>query len=256
MIKKIKMKKTLVIIMAVYSAAVFGQKVSDYKYVSIPQKFETFKGNTFGLEAFLAKGLAAKNYTVLPAHIDQWPAEAKDNSCNIVNAEVINDKSLFTNKVIVQFKDCNKKVIFESKGRSDIKEFETGYPDALKDALLKVASSNPVEMLPAVQKKVSDQVASVSEPVAQSTSVAPTAGNFSNGKTDVQKIQIDASQFILAKSGSSVPFAVFKNSSKKDVFIVKLADGNSTVGYFENGSIVIDIPQSDGRYTKEVFTGK
>jgi len=53
-----------------------------------------------------------------------------------------------------------------------------------------------------------------------------------------------------------VPFAVFKNSSKKDVFIVKLADGNSTVGYFENGSIVIDIPQSDGRYTKEVFTGK
>ncbi len=46
------MKKTLVIIMAVYSAAVFGQKVSDYKYVSIPQKFETFKGDTFGLEAF------------------------------------------------------------------------------------------------------------------------------------------------------------------------------------------------------------
>lgn len=249
------MKKILILVLAGCSAAIFGQKVSDYKYVSIPQKFETFKGDSFGLESFLANALKAKKYVVLPASIDQWPTEAKDNSCNILNAEVINDKSLFTNKVIVQFKDCNKKILLESKGRSDIKEFETGYPDALKDALTKVGSSAPVDILPAVQTKTSN-VTSVSEPLPQSSSAAPTTNNYSNGKVNVQRIQIDSNQFILAQSGTSVPFAVFKTSSKKDVFIVKLADGNTTVGYFDNGNIVIDTPQTDGRYSKEVFIGK
>nr|WP_315032789.1 hypothetical protein [uncultured Chryseobacterium sp.] len=249
------MKKISTFLLAACSAVVFGQNVSDYKYVSIPEKFDSFKKDSFGLETFLAKALKGKNYVVLPASIDQWPSEARDNSCNIVNANVLNDSSLFTNKVILQLTDCNKKVILESKGRSDIKEFETGYPDALKQALMKVGASNPVGMLPPAQAQTSN-VSSVSSNSTSVSSVAPSASNYSNGKIDLQKIQIDGGQFILAKSGSSVPFAIFKSSSKKDVFIVKLADGNTSLGYFENGNIVIDIPQADGRYTKEVFTGK
>ncbi|WP_228451944.1 hypothetical protein [Chryseobacterium sp. G0186] len=253
------MKKLSIVLLAIASTAAFGQNVSDYKYISVPEKFQTFKNNSYGLEAYLSKALKTKNYVVLPASIDQWPSEAKDNSCNVLNADVQNDKSLFTNKVILQFKDCNNKVILESKGRSDIKEFEEGFPDALKQALVKVTTSSPTAILPAkVQaSNVSNtaQTTAASSEVATST-VSSAAGSYSNGKIDVQKIQIDANQFILAKSGSSVPFAVFKVTSRKDVFIVKLADGSTTIGYFENGNIVIDIPQADGRYSKEVFTGK
>lgn len=244
-------------VLAICSTVAFAQKVSDYKYVMIPEKFQTFK-NSYGLEAHLAKALQGKKYEVLPEGMDRWPAEARNNSCNVVNAEVINDKSLFTNKVILQFKDCNKKVIFESKGRSDIKEFEEGFADALKQALTQVGVSNPVAMLPARTSEVAQNVqTTVSEPETTTvTTTAPAANNYSNGKEALQKIQVDANQFILAKSGSSVPFAVFKTTSKKDVFIVKLADGNTTIGYFEKGNIVIDIPQADGRYAKEVFAGK
>ncbi|MFP3835414.1 hypothetical protein [Chryseobacterium sp. SIMBA_028] len=254
------MKKISILLLALCSTAIFGQSVSDYKYISVPGKFQTFKNNSYGLEAYLSKALKNKSYVVLPASVDQWPSEAKDNSCNVVTADVLNDKSLFTNKVILQFKDCNNKVILESKGRSDIKEFEEGFPDALKQALVKVGASSPKAMLPAQTQSsnITNTVqTSSSETVAPSSvSSTATAGNYSNGKIDLQKIQIDANQFILAKSGSSVPFAVFKTTSKKDVFIVKLADGNTTVGYFENGNIVIDIPQADGRYSKEVFAGK
>lgn len=255
MIKSDKMKKISMFVLAICSTAVFAQKVSDYKYVMIPEKFQTFKNSSFGLEAYLAKALQGKKYEVLPESIDKWPSEARNNSCNVINAEVLNDKSLFTNKVILQFKDCNKKVILESKGRSDIKEFEEGFPDALKHALTQVAFSNPVDMLPA---QTSDAVQTVQNTVSEpvTSSVTPTANIYSNGKSDLQKIQVDAGQFILAKSGSSVPFAVFKTTSKKEVFIVKLADGNTTIGYFENGNIVIDMPQADGRYSKEIFTGK
>lgn len=242
-------------VLAVCSTIAFAQKVSDYKYIMIPEKFQTFK-NSYGLEASLAKALQGKKYEILPEAMDKWPTVARNNSCNVVTAEVVNDKNLFTNKVILQFKDCNKKVIFESKGRSDIKEFEEGFADALKEALTKVGVSSPVEMLPSRTPDAAQTVVHNTTAEPSTSSAAPAANAYSNGKSDLQKIQVDANQFILAKSGSSVPFAVFKTTSKKDVFLVKLADGNTTIGYFENGNIVIDMPLGDGRYSKEVFAGK
>ncbi len=105
-------------------------------------------------------------------------------------------------------------MIFESKGRSDIKEFEEGFADALKQALTTVGVSNPVAMLPARTSEVTENVQkTVSEsPISSAT---PSANTYSNGKSELQKIQVDAGQFILASSGSSVPFAVFKTTSKK-----------------------------------------
>ncbi|CAD0223455.1 hypothetical protein KYG33_18105 [Chryseobacterium sp. D764] len=246
------MKKLSILMLAVSSTMVFAQKVSDYKYVSVPEKFETFKED-YGLKNFFIKALAGKKYIVLPVIKDNWPAEAKSNFCNVVNADVINDKNLFKNKVIVQFKDCNNNLILESKGGSKIKEYEEGLQDAIKEALIKIPLSNPVAFLPASTK---GQNTSPEPAVSVASTTTPEANSYSNGKLDLQKIQIDPNQFILAKSGSSVPFAAFKTTSKNSVFIVKLADGNTTLGYFENGSIVIDIPQADGRYSKEVFVAK
>lgn len=246
------MKKVSTLLLAVCSTMIFAQKVSDYKYVAVPEKFETFKED-YGLKDFFTKALKGKKYIVLPVIKDNWPPEAKSNFCNVINADVINDKSLFKNKVILQFKDCNNNMILDSKGGSKIKEFEEGLQDALREALIKVSISNPVALLPATTTNAITQNSS-SEPVR--STATPESSNFSNGKLDLQKIQIDPSQFILAKSGSSVPFAVFKATSKDSVFIVKLADGNATIGYFENGNIVIDIPQADGKYTKEIFTAK
>jgi hypothetical protein len=246
------MKKLSMLMLTVCSTIIFAQKVSDYKYVTVPEKFETFKED-YGLKNFFTKALTGKKYIILPVIKDNWPSEAKSNFCNVVNADVINDKNLFKNKVILQFKDCNNNLILESKGGSKIKEFEEGLQDALREALIKVPVSNPVAILPASTNGQSTS----SEPVVSVTSTTtPEANNYSNGKLDLQKIQIDTNQFILAKSGSSVPFAAFKTTSKNSVFLVKLADGNTTIGYFENGSIVIDMPQVDGKFSKEVFAAK
>lgn len=264
MIKMKDMKKLSILMLAICSTAIFGQKVSDYKYVLIPEKFESFKGNSYGLEETLAKALKNKKYEVLPANIDQWPSEARDNSCNVVKADVLNVKSMFKNKLMLVVKDCNNKVLLESNGSSSIKEFEEGLADALKMALINVGNSNPVAMQPAKNhaSMTSTTIAgntaqsSVSETAVSVPVTGSSTGNYSNGKVDVQKIQIDANQFILAKSGSSVPFAIFKTTSKKDVFLVKLSDNTTTIGYFENGNIVIDIQQADGRSSKEIFTQK
>ncbi|PQA92592.1 hypothetical protein B0A69_14075 [Chryseobacterium shigense] len=246
------MKKISVVASFFLITTVFGQKVSDYKYISVPEKFKDFDKESYGLETALVKGLTNKKYTVFNGK--DWPAEVKDNPCSVLYANVLDNSSFLKNKVLIEVKDCNEKVVFSSKGSSSIKEYKEGFQDALKQAVIAVPVSYPVEIVqtePAPVQSVSKNETSSSAPVSESTS-----GKYTNGKLNLQKIQVDTNQFILADSGSSVPFAVFKTSSKKDVFRVKLADGTYTIGYFENGNIVIDIPQSNGGFVKEVFSSK
>jgi len=143
------------LMLAVCSTIAFAQKVSDYKYVAVPEKFETFKED-YSLKDLFSKAMAGKKYIALPVIKDNWPSDAKNNYCNVVTADILKDKSLFKNKLIVQFKDCNNKMILETRGSSNIKDFEEGFHDALKQALIAVPVSNPVALLPASTNVVSD----------------------------------------------------------------------------------------------------
>lgn len=233
----------------------FGQKVSDYKYISIPVKFETFKED-FGLADLLTKTLRSKNYTVIPSDKLRWPAEAQANPCNVLMADVVNDSGFLRNKVLLQFKDCNSKVISSAKGASNIKDFKEGYQDALKQTFVSVSPANPVNNPTVAQTNVQETAVSAQSANNLPSMVDNSAVRFSNGKIDLQKVQIDNTQFILVNSGSSSPFATFKTTTKSDVFRVKLQNGESTLGYYENGNIVIEILQPNGEYIKEIFVKK
>jgi len=233
----------------------FGQKVSDYKYISLPVKFETFKED-FGLADLLTKTLRSKNYTVIPSDKLQWPAEAQANPCNVLMADVVNDSGFLRNKVLLQFKDCNSKVISSAKGASSIKEFKEGFQDALKQTFVSVSPANPVNNSIAAQASVQETAVSVQSANNLPSIADNSAVRFSNGKIDLQKVQIDNTQFILVNSGSSSPFATFKTTTKSDVFRVKLQNGEPTLGYYENGNIVIEIPKSKEEYAKEIFVAK
>jgi hypothetical protein len=254
MIKIKKMKKLSILILTVCSMLAFGQKVSDYKYISVPVKFETFNDD-FGLGELLIKNLRSKNYTIVPTDKLQWPSDAQSNPCSVLMADIINDSGFLRNKVSVQFKDCNDKIISSVKGTSSIKEYKEGYQDALKQTYVSISPANPINQ---VQSKVQVETPANTQ-VATNTVSASTdnsAQKFSNGKMDLQRIQIDNSQFILVGSNSSSPFATFKATTKSDVFRVKLQNGDSTLGYFENGNVVIEIPQGNGEYSKEIFSKK
>lgn len=245
------MKKLSIAILTVCSMLAFGQKVSDYKYISLPAKFETFNQD-FGLEELLTKTLRSKNYIVISSNKLQWPAEAQANPCNVLMADILNDSGFLRNKVMLQFKDCHDKVISSIKGASNIKDFKEGYQDALKQTFVSISPANPMNRIAEPHSGVQD-VAVTAQLVEAADSEAV---KFSNGKTDLQKIQIDPSQFILVGNNSSSPFATFKATTKADVFRVKLQNGESTLGYYENGNIVIEIPQDNGNYIKEIFTKK
>lgn len=248
------MKKLSVLISSFCVMLSYAQKVSDYKYVVVPSSFESFKKNNYGLSAFLTKNMKSKQYVVISENRGQWPEEANANPCSVLNADVVNDSNFLRNKVILEFKDCNSKVISSEKGSSSIKEYEEGFKEALSKSLVNLSVSRPVENTTfkhetQVIKETTQQAPKVSEQKSQ----ASKAEKYSNGKLSLQKIQIDATQFILVDGNSSVPFATFKETTKKDVFRVKLGSGESTTGYFENGNLVIEISKGNDEYSKEVF---
>lgn len=180
---------------------------------------------------------------------------------------------MFRNRVKLQFTNCQKKVVSETKGNSLYKEYDLGFEDALNLSLKTIPSSspNPNLFVSNIKENVKEQPAKpidvkeikeiVTEaPATPATSVKSVelkkAESYTNGKVNLQKVQISKDQFILVSSASSVPFATFKNTAKADVYRVTLENGTSTLGYYENGNLVIEIPTSDGDFKKEVFMAK
>lgn len=248
------MKKLSLAILTAGFTMTFAQKVSNYKYIVVPNSFETFKKQNYGLSNVLAKSLKAKQYIVLSDNRGEWSSEANSNQCNVLNADIVNDSGFLRNKVLVVFKDCNNKVIASQKGSSSIKEFEEGFQDALKRALMSVPVANPKEiktenLTQELQTESVNEVASLKKETTTEKTIT-----YTNGKLIVQKIQLEDNQFIFVENNSSVPFATFKPTTRKDSFKVKLQSGENTFGYLENGNIIIEIPKGNDEYSKEIFS--
>lgn len=256
------MKKIATLLSIILITLIKAQTVSDYRYISVPSELTDFKENrSYGLNMILEKSLKGKKYTILTENKSNWPADALSNPCKVLNADILNEKSMFRNKIILQFKDCSNQVVLAEKGNSAIKEFEPGYQDALKQALVKIPVSNPsskIENLADSKPQESvklQEVVKMSEVTKQDQAVpqTATAQRYTKGNLSLQKIQIAEDHFILVDGNSSVPFATFKSTAKKDVYRVKLGTGESTIGYYENGNIIIEMPKNNGEFSNEVF---
>lgn len=231
----------------------FGQNISDYKYIYVSKDLDK-KINDYQLDKILATSLKTKKYVVIQDKMENWPTELRDNKCQVLKANILDDSSFLKNKIKVVYKDCNEKTILEAKGASSEKDYELGYPEALKESLMKVPMSNPKETIaitPVTEKPI-EQIIEKDTPKSTSTQ----ASVFTNGKETFQRIDIGNGQFILVNPNSSTPYATFKESTKKIAYHVKLQNGETTLGYLENGNIILEIPQSNDTYKKEVFQPK
>lgn len=243
------------------SAFFFGQTISGYRYITVSQS-KDFANDKFGLYTLLSSKLQTKGYTVLGNDRALWPADAASDPCSVLQGNVENISSLLKNKLRISFVDCRGNAVGSFEGRSNIKEYEEGYQDALTLATNLFPGYNTVvtnadtkthevdDVKPKTVTKTDTKVEKV-EPTVQNS-----AQKFSNGSLDLNRIIISDSQFILASADNSVPFAIFKESTKKEIYRVQLQDGTQTLGYLENGNLVIEMPNPDGSFRKETFTRK
>lgn len=257
------MKKILHLSFFILFAAAYSQNISNYEYVSIAAKTGNFESAKYGLNGILNSKLKAGKYEIVGESSESWPDAAKKNPCGVLKAEIEDTSSFLKNKVQVNFKDCSGKTLASFEGKSNIKEYEPGFKDALNMALKNLPASNPVK-LAVITENPKHTVAAEAEPVKPTA--AQTQNNtiktenkaeiFSNGKMMLNRIFISDSQFILANPNNSTPYAIFKESTKKEVYRVQLQDGTQTLGYLEDGNIVIEVAHNDGSFKKEIYSRK
>lgn len=223
----------------------------------IPSNFSDFEGNKFNLRKVLISKLADKKFTVL----DEKSAENLTNidRCSYATADVLNTSSMFKNKITLVFKDCYGKEIFKNQGISNEKSFDVGYPEALIAALnavqisapkfmdTKVAATQTNTENPVIQKQNTD----TEKKVEISNSIS-TADRFKLNGEVFQKVKLANGNFEL-KTLSGNQVAVFAPSTKSGVYRVILPNGSMTLGYAENNNLVIEMPNLDGSFRKEIF---
>ena len=249
--------------------AVDAQKLSDYKYLYIPQDFKDFQHNQFELNSTLVKNLKTKGYEVIQTENRLWPEELKQEPCKVAVINVIKSGNMFKTKLTLEAKDCNGKVLISQQGASDEKDYETGYNEALQNILKSFPNSAPLFKFSEVkaifvEKKESTVVKaeeinksrSVVQPKSDPKTVSNNVENYTNGKVMLQKVIIGKGKFILINKNSSDPFATFSESTKEGIYRVVLENSLLTLGYVENGNYVIEIPVKDGSFRKEIFERK
>lgn len=269
--------KSLLNLMLLFSfIGLSAQSVSDYAFVYVPKKFKDFKtNNEYNLNKILSQKLKDKNYSVLNEDPEKWDIALKQNSCSVLNAEVLNDSNMFKNRLKLTFTDCSGKTILSIPATGDFKEYDKGYQDALLKAVAKVPSSTstqrnlpvmheenlslnqPVTTIRDQQEPASTNLQPVNNSLSQNTSPSENKAEVYTGNNKIyNKVNLSAGQFIFTSTNSSVPFAAFKQSTKPGVYRVQLENGSQTLGYDEGNSLVIEIPLADGGYKKEIFLRK
>lgn len=258
------MKKFLQILPLFLIISLFGQNVSDYQYIYVPQKFNDFEQNKYGLNDLLQAKLKQKRFIILNENKTEWPMEAKQDPCEVLNADVVNTSNIFKNRLKIEFKDCQNKTIASIEGKSFIKEFDEGLRDALQNATNSIAISNYKKAVALQKEESQKEKQSVEEvkniqivPAPKTLATADQKAEvYQNGSLTLHQIFLTNGEFILVNPNNSIPYATFKPSTKKEVYRVQLQDGNSTIGYLENGTIVVELTNTDGSLRKEIFEKK
>ena len=245
-------KRFLKFIFLLFFIAINSQKVSDslsdlkeYSVIYVPKQFKDSKVNQYGLNDLLSKELKSKKFQV--------NNEIINFNCESVKVEISDNSTMFSNRILINFIDCHDKIIATYNGKSSIKDFEPGMRNALENAIKNIPVSNPFSenvVLVGIDKKSAKEIGTIvkAEDLQESS-----LENYTNGIITLKKTFSPHAEFILKNPKDNIPYAIFRKSTKKDVYRVQLNDGSFTIGYLENGKIVIEILDDDGSLRTEIF---
>lgn len=153
--------------------AVFSQNdINNYKYFSVPDRFDFLKSTDQYQVNSLTKFLLEKNGFLVLDTSSNYPSDLVNNRCLLLNVNVEKIKGFLNTKLEVQFRNCKNELVFKSAiGTSKLKDFRKGYHAALRAAFESVAELNYSYKTP-ISAKVIEKI-TVPTPVEVITPPAP-----------------------------------------------------------------------------------
>lgn len=114
--------------------------LNQYKYFSVPERFEFLKESDQYQVNSLTKFLLQKNGLIVLQSDDDYPEDLASNRCLMAQVEVVKLKGFLKTKLQVQFKNCRNEVIYTSDiGMSREKEYIKAYHQALRGAFKSIS---------------------------------------------------------------------------------------------------------------------
>lgn len=135
--------KLIAIFVASQTLLTAQTNLDQYKYVSVPNRFDFMKSSDQFQISSLAKFLLTKNKFTVLENLEKYPADLAANQCLLLNLNVEQIKGFLKTKLEVQFLNCKNQMVFKSDiGMSREKDFKTAYHQALRDAFSSVSEAN------------------------------------------------------------------------------------------------------------------
>ena len=135
-----------IIIIFLFHLPVFTQNssnINDYKYVSVPDRFDFLKTSDQYQLNSLTEFLLKKNGFIVMNELKYYPSDLTENTCLLLDVNVEKIKSFLKTKLQVQFKNCKNQIIFKSEiGVSNEKDFKTAFHEALRASFISIGDAN------------------------------------------------------------------------------------------------------------------
>ena len=233
-----------------------AQESNTYKYVQVPEKFDSFdEKNEYELNALAAFLFEKYGFKVFYKE----PIPGNIRPCGVLRAGVENNSGWFNSKLQVTLQDCRQEVIFTSEeGKSREKEYKISYQLALRDAFESLENfdvspavaglgaakftNTEEEDIMATEEKVQEHIAFEKDPLK--SGITEEERRFGNGGQTYILIK-NASGFALFKEGQEEKFATLLKSGGGDNYIYSSENlrGNA---YFEaSGDLVVEYLDSN-----------
>lgn len=126
-----------ILVIALISSLSFSQSsLNDYEMAIIPSKFKfQDEDNQYRINLTIKAFLKQKGFEAYVSS-DALPEGFLDYNCNKVFVNAIEENTMFSTKIKIEFKDCKQVVLFTTDlGESRIKDYGAAYNEALRIAL-------------------------------------------------------------------------------------------------------------------------
>ena len=139
-----KLKYILITVLVLSSGIIIGQRsLNEYKYVTVPNKFDFLKSDDQYQLNSLTKFLFKKEGFQTLYGGDVRPEELIKSSCLGLTTKVNNTSGLLNTKLVIELVNCRNETIFTSaEGRSKEKDYKKGYQEALRKAFKSITELN------------------------------------------------------------------------------------------------------------------
>ncbi|MBL7472826.1 hypothetical protein [Robertkochia sediminum] len=239
--------------------------INDFQYVIVPRKFDFQNSdNQYRLNT-LVKFLLEKEGFVAFLD-DNLPEELVKEPCNALRADVENNSSLFTTKLVFALYDCYGNAVFKSEeGRSKIKEYEPSFHEAFRKSFAelqalqyayvpKSADGDTLTTPQVVAAQEQEEQVEMQESAAMGVAASDVDPDADRSKVaeviPVLYAQAIENGYQLVDTTPALRFKLKKTSRENTFALVGLDgllflndDGNWVAEYYKNGELVTEVFQ-------------